>query len=150
MPLPSLTVHTTPTGGPYGTNDGTVLTTVTAPQLSVAGGGVKVVVAPQTPNVGERGTGCAEHVMTGGVVSTLDTVTDCWQVAELLDASVAVQVTVRGPTANGGGDASLLLLNGPGQLSVIVGVDSERLHVSPLPGAGHVIPGGCWSTTVTT
>ena len=58
-------------------------------------------------------------MIEGGCVST--TVTVKLQLAVLLDASVAVQVTVVVPTLNGEPDAGLQVNVTPGQLSLTVG-----------------------------
>jgi hypothetical protein len=61
-------------------------------------------------------------ILAGQVIVHGTTVTVNVQLLMLLDASVAVQVTVVGPRANIDPDAGLHMTVAPGQLSVAVGV----------------------------
>ena len=88
---------------------------------------------------------------------TLNAVTVNEQVAVLPEASVAVQVTVVVPTGNGVPEGGTHATVTPGQLSVATGggnVATAVVAIGQLAGAtaitlaGHVIVGGCVSTTV--
>src|SRR4029434_4771408 len=86
---------------------------------------------------------------------TLNTVTVKLQVAVLLDASVAVQVTVVVPTGKQDPDGGLQTTVTPGQLSVAVVVNVTATHGSLIDAVvavlfgEQVITGGCVSLTVT-
>ena len=89
---------------------------------------------------------------------TLNAVTENEQVAVLPDASVAVQVTVVVPTGNGVPEGGTHATVTPGQLSDATGggnVPTAVVATGQVAGAtavtlaGHVMVGGCVSTTVT-
>src|SRR4029453_18905552 len=87
---------------------------------------------------------------------TLNTVTVKLQVAVFPDVSVAVQVTVVGPTGKHEPDAGVQAAVTPGQLSLAVGAakvtttqGSLIVAVLALLFGGQVITGGCVSFTVT-
>lgn len=85
----------------------------------------------------------------------LNTLTEKLQVAVLLDASVAVQVTVVLPIGKQVPDAGLQTTVTPGQLSLAVVVKVTTTHgslsvaVLTLLDAGQVMVGGCVSLTIT-
>src|SRR5215472_15472387 len=130
---------------------GGILTTLTAPQLSVAVTEKVTLLLLHSP--GSAATTIFDgQVITGGCVSR--TITCCWQVAMLPLLSITVQVTRLVPTGNCAG-ALFVTVTVP-QLSLVVGLPNTTFVATHSPASvlvvtsgGHVMVGTCVSVTVT-